>query len=325
MRVYNIVQSVKGGCGKTTFSIMLSGFLGKEEYIKKIGATCLIDADFQGTSLINLFTHDKSSSKMVLDQCYLNEKMRKYDTSYNYVRKYDKSGRTFYYVPSSPEYDQKEWFYANARMNYVPHMAYNIFEINLKSMLKDKGNGLTQEIDGNLTNIIFDMPPSCDGYSDIIKKCIVNENEGIRKTDDIVNYYLMINLDPTHLYSTIEYLKQILRSTDQLPTHIFIVFNDNHFIEDEENTHALFEERKKQIEAILYKENVSEEYIKKIIFLICPKYEEYAQAIIQGRTLCEIDKKDLLSDNPIKYMGEFGSMSMRIINPETFYRLIYNN
>ena len=63
MRVYNIVQSVKGGCGKTTFSIMLAGFLGKKENRDECGKTCLVDADFQGTSLIHLFIHDENLDK----------------------------------------------------------------------------------------------------------------------------------------------------------------------------------------------------------------------------------------------------------------------
>ena len=227
-------------------------------------------------------------------------------------------------MPSSPEYVQKAWFLANAQMGYIPHMAYNIFEINLKSMLISKEDSLSGEIGEDLTNVIFDMPPSSDGYSDIIKKCIVNENEGIRKSEDIVNYYMMINLDPTHLYSTIEYLKQILRGTDQLPTHIFIVFNDNCFIENETQTYTLFEERKLQIEIALKKENISENNLKKMVFLVCPKYKDYAQEIIKGHTLCELTEIDLFSDNPIKYLGEFGSSKMRIVNPGTFYNLIYN-
>ena len=50
----------------------------------------------------------------------------------------------------------------------------------------------------------------------------------------------------------------------------------------------------------------------------------YAQEIIKGHTLCELTEIDLFSDNPIKYLGEFGSSKMRIVNPGTFYNLIYN-
>ena len=182
---------------------MLAGFLGKKENRDECGKTCLVDADFQGTSLIHLFIHDENQDKTGPRKCYLNEKMRRYNSYHNYVREYNGYGRIFYYVPSSPEYVQKAWFLANAQMGYIPHMAYNIFEINLKSMLISKEDSLSGEIGEDLTNVIFDMPPSSDGYSDIIKKCIVNENEGIRKSEDIVNYYMMINLDPTHLYSTI--------------------------------------------------------------------------------------------------------------------------
>lgn len=62
------------------------------------------------------------------------------------------------------------------------------------------------------------------------------------------------------------------------------------------------------------------------MFLVCPKYKDYAQEIIKGHTLCECELagRDLFSDNPIKYLGEFGSSKMRIVNPSTFYNLIYN-
>lgn len=124
MRVYNIVQSVKGGCGKTTFSIMLAGFLGKKENRDECGKTCLVDADFQGTSLIHLFIHDENLDKTAPRKCYLNEKMRRYNSYHNYVREYNGYDRIFYYVPSSPEYVQKAWFLANAQMGYIP--AYGI-------------------------------------------------------------------------------------------------------------------------------------------------------------------------------------------------------
>ena len=102
------------------------------------------------------------------------------------------------------------------------------------------------------------------------------------------------------------------------------MFNDNCFIENETQTYTLFEERKLQIEIALKKENISESNLKKIVFLVCPKYKDYAKEIIKGHTLCELTEKDLFTDNPIKYLGEFGSSKMRIVNPGTFYNLIYN-
>lgn len=325
MRIYNVVQSVKGGCGKTTFSIMLSSFLGLNKNREKMGETCLLDVDFQGTSLINLFTCDDKVDTREVRQCYLNDKMRKYDDCYSYVREYNGFDRKFYYVPSSPKQDQKEWFSANAKMNYIPHMAYNMFEINLKSMLDSNGEGIAKEIE-KLTNIIFDMPPSCDAYSDIIKKCVVNESERIRKSEDIVNYFLMINLDPTHLYSTIEYLEQILRGSDQIPTHIFIVFNNTFYFQNdskvEQTLNLIFEERKKDIEIALEKEHIDEKTREKIIFLTCPLYKKYVERIVNKETLCKIKGDNPFTDNPVKYMGKCGSNTMHIINSDEFIELI---
>lgn len=53
-KIYNAVYSVKGGCGKTAFSILLSYYLSEKSVSK--GEVCLVDTDIMGSSMINAFT-----------------------------------------------------------------------------------------------------------------------------------------------------------------------------------------------------------------------------------------------------------------------------
>src|SRR5699024_4575171 len=56
-KIYNIIDSVKGGCGKTTFSLMLSLLLDdhyKEKRNNDELNVCLIDMDIQGSALAYL-------------------------------------------------------------------------------------------------------------------------------------------------------------------------------------------------------------------------------------------------------------------------------
>ena len=50
--IYNVVNSVKGGCGKTTFSVYLAWKAANAATKKN---TLLIDMDFQGTAMEFLF------------------------------------------------------------------------------------------------------------------------------------------------------------------------------------------------------------------------------------------------------------------------------
>lgn len=56
-KIYNIIDSVKGGCGKTTFGIMLSLLLDKYRTKKKNNGetmACMVDVDIQGSALLYL-------------------------------------------------------------------------------------------------------------------------------------------------------------------------------------------------------------------------------------------------------------------------------
>ena len=73
--IYNIVDSIKGGCGKTSFSLMLASALYNE---KKEQPPCLFDMDFQGTSLAYLLFGKKAGKdwkKSIGLDMFLNERV----------------------------------------------------------------------------------------------------------------------------------------------------------------------------------------------------------------------------------------------------------
>lgn len=324
-RIYNVVQSIKGGCGKTTFSLMLTAYLANANRKK---ATCLLDMDFLGTSLVDLFdsTNFSGTVSLAQRQIYLNEKMREYENVSSYLKRFERHNRTFYIGFSSPVQEHKNWFNTDSSMNYIPHMAYNIFDINFKTMFSDDtgrlGGNLNKEVEGELENIVFDMPPSYDGYSDIIRRNILNEKTGIKNWDDITNIFIMINLDITHLYATINYLKGFFASYTQLPDNLFIVFNDNLCVNGRD-VNAYFRERQ-EILVEEMKENmyIPKAFLNRIKFLKCPIYEKYAKMVVKGRGILETGTEDPFEENPVIKYANFYDKDMKNINNQDLYNFV---
>ena len=100
--VYNIVDSVKGGCGKSTFSIFLALTLDADRYNELMKEekevdmfppeVCLIDMDLQGTALAYLLFGEKIKDLKsgTGAEIYLNEKVTKYNSK---EKKYIEIGR----------------------------------------------------------------------------------------------------------------------------------------------------------------------------------------------------------------------------------------
>lgn len=206
-RTFNFVNSIKGGCGKTTFSVFLANYL----YICKIKASedtfnessgqkdgkdvqheddmqkasnsstehdeCIIfDMDFQGTSMESLFwgsfegTAGKPSFKNSYGHKYLNAAIRE-------------DGKIDDYIVHNPLTDEiildvifadsnvkaKERLRISPKMGYSPVVQYNIFKGGLLKFLnKFKDMGYR--------HFIFDMPPNSDGFSGAAMECVMNNH-----------------------------------------------------------------------------------------------------------------------------------------------------
>lgn len=191
-----VVDSVKGGCGKTSISLKYAAILAK-----KGEKVCYIDLDILGSSIetfingINSYdltlvstteeinknySNDSGPSFQLYVESpaffYLNEIFKGQPFNRCFLNKIkvteNHSSDTFYFdlVACNPDQDEKDLFKPSKFMNYVGQIDYEYFAAMIKNIL-DK---LKSE---DYTYIIIDMPPNSDAYTDSIFNILLRANE----------------------------------------------------------------------------------------------------------------------------------------------------
>lgn len=234
--VYNIVDSVKGGCGKTTFAIMLSLML--DNYLRGDSnndetVSCLIDMDIQGSALMYLLfgkTYLDSEQNRKTFR-FLNDRVLAVeDTVMKYVQKFHftKEKKTlpkprFDVICCDPRSESKKKFRSMSSQNYSPEVLYSTFRMGLANMLSN----IKKQMPYQHKQIIFDMPPNADGYSDAVYDVMLKKDYSVIEKDDDCNLFLMQTLDQGQCQATLDYFKELSASENfENLNKIFFVFND---------------------------------------------------------------------------------------------------
>lgn len=230
--VYNIIDSVKGGCGKTSFSLMLALAIQRQyqeenkktqEIINETAVhACLMDMDIQGTSLeyllLGLDGRDERKTH------YLNEIISQSGgENKSYVRPIKwgmkNSGNEIAEetlqldaVFSSPNQNDKDRYKAVSSQNYSPEVMYSTFRAGLTHFLKED---LKAQRPYNYDHIIFDMPPNSDGYSDAVYDCLFHNKYKVTSKKSRRNLFIMQTLDIGHRFAAREYFKKLMSSNDK--------------------------------------------------------------------------------------------------------------
>lgn len=216
-RTFNFVNSIKGGCGKTTFSVFLANYLciceikangdntsnesggqkdGKgtqhEDGKQKASNSsvehdeCIIfDMDFQGTSMESLFwgpfdwTSGKASFKNAYGHKYLNAAIREDGKIDDYIVHNPLTEEIILDVVfADSDVKAKERLRISPKMGYSPVVQYNIFKGGLLRFLNKFKNR-------EYKHFIFDMPPNSDGFSGAAMECVMNNHiDGTKYTLD---------------------------------------------------------------------------------------------------------------------------------------------
>lgn len=215
---YNVINSVKGGCGKTTFSISLAWYLMKmqekmdEEQNK---APLLIDMDLQGTAMKTIFNPED-----VKNINYLNEAVNTRDPVLNnYIIKNSIENNSHIdTIFSNPSVAAKSQYRETYKNNYSPVISYNVFRHGLYELLK--------EVDKLYDDVIFDMPPNSDGFANSAIDCIFRKAQNKDFKDKIKNMFLITTIDSGHITATINELKHLIQMEEHMEfDNIFIVVN----------------------------------------------------------------------------------------------------
>ena len=233
--VYNIVDSVKGGSGKTTFAITLSIILNRylnEPGINKETSSCLIDMDIQGSALLYLlygkaFLDRPEKEK---DFKFLNDRVIAVGEDEETAKKFiypfcfeNSSKNYFDVIFCDPRTERKKKFRSMSNQNYSPEVLYSTFRMGLANML----SSMRRQNPYNYSEIIFDMPPNADGYSDAVYDIMLKKDYSVLGEEDVCNLFLLHTLDMGQIQATLDYFSELASSENfHKFNKIFFVFND---------------------------------------------------------------------------------------------------
>lgn len=237
---YYIVDSVKGGCGKTALAICKALELANANDKNKV---CFIDMDLLGTSIeeylkITLcsdlkprlhYLSEMFSDKYAIRREKCIRKLMFTKTNFQLLKTelskdalededlkkdYIKIGSNF----SSPLEKHKKLFKPNVTTHYTNHIDYDFFARKLEILFEELENG-------GYTHIVIDMPPNSDPYTDSVFDLLLNK-EKLNK----VHLLLISTYDRSHIKANLEWFNDKTVSSDHnwiCFDKISIILNDN--------------------------------------------------------------------------------------------------
>ena len=286
-RSFYLIDSIKGGCGKTTFAIMLTELL--ERMQGRTGHTVLLDFDFLGTGLINLFLSEDQLKDFKQNNIYITEKIRDFHTGdqpYIYSKKV--KGIPLYVAFGNPEYMTKHAYRISSKFNYTPVINYGIFRSGIQHILHDE-----------------------DAFFD--KRHSLNLKGKTRCT-----YVLMMGTDPSHVAAAKNYFELLVNSDDKMPDKIYIIINDSMRIARLINPDAEIDSYNALVN--LFRQiSIGPEYQERIEFFVLNYFENYAKKIHENIALfadsieSSEDGETIFLDNPFRFWGTWTSEGLKEI------------
>ena len=312
MTTYNLVNSVKGGCGKTTFSIWMAYYLNtlsEEDYQKAKEQLALAEMYVMGS--MHTEAVDEVREKMLemtkkisrcekeintavlIDMDLLGTSMLAIFNGNHDACKTAVTNEIFQGVKDSrkefiEKIKLKNGKYINVIFSSMNHLERDKFKagryagyspVVKHSMFRSGLRELlkcNKRIDGKkVKHFILDMPPNSDGFSDAAMECIFNKKYSVADNDDRKNLFIMIGSDWGQTIATIAELETLLkRSDDMMPDRIFLVINHNLRGNFGEECYQI---RKDKIEEALKGMNLAEKERERFFFLKMYNNEKYTE------------------------------------------------
>lgn len=340
-KVYNIVDSVKGGSGKTTFALMLSLLLDKELTKSRKNnnetSVCLIDMDIQGSALLYLLygrsyldgEKDKEKAEKI---AYLNDRVitvgEESGNERNYIKPFffknkETCGPRTDVIFCDPRTDSKKKFRSMSNQNYSPEVLYSTYRMGLGNMLSNL-EGIKEYLH---KHVVFDMPPNADGYSDAVYDVMLKNEYSVMEKDDRCNLFLLSTLDMGQRSSTLDYFFELASSENfQKINKIFFVFNDwcgFKKLSTKEDTANLFSETVSYMKTEISKVSIKcEDKVQEKIFFVGLKFNvSYYRQCTQRDGIQNIEEPEGLSD-PVEYLADMNTDVNNMENTGNTVRLL---
>ncbi|MBD5442467.1 MAG: hypothetical protein HDR34_03530 [Treponema sp.] len=225
--VHHIVYSIKGGCGKTAFSLCLTvselnALLNKifdGEYNNYEAVNYFLDLDFLGTSLMHCLSNaDKTQLVTMQDLMFRNKKVEDMKKNCEKIL-----GNKFFIIPAEVHEIEKSIFHVKRK--HTPLLKYDEFRYEIENLQKtieltecccnEKG-----EKTKVLINLIYDLPPNSDGYTEAFFEEVFN----LDKESNKVIIYIIFNNAPM-LMCNLDWLNTFLCGSDFKDCSIVLVNN----------------------------------------------------------------------------------------------------
>lgn len=318
---YNIIDSVKGGSGKTSLSLMLA-MIAQNTLNQKVGnstvQTLVLDMDMQGSALAGMLFGDAGPGESGRAKQFLDQRILSY---------YSKSSEGFISYPkfelvnvgesrtpantieigvamASPKMEDRLVFRANSRLNYSSQITYTAFTAGLREVLTE----LNTVCAAPPKYLFFDMPPNSNGYSDAVLELLLQKESKARKWgESACNYFALTTLDRSHINSTLEWFASFVNEGRSFPDRFFFTFNNIPTLVAEMDTKCgLIEEAmrliREQLLLILRDERM--DCLEHIYFLGIDYQADYLRTCCEGDGLGVTGKMPLRLEilNPVRFL-----------------------
>lgn len=224
--IFHVINSVKGGSGKSTFSLLLAN-----HFIRNKQQTAyIIDLDLHGTSWEKnyyKFFDDTVGQKKV----YLNDLM--YDFSNNITQEFIRNLRVSNKNDETHTVPDK-WSIpvcvSNPNQRGIDEVELDLFENAIYKLInriieRESGN------DSEYLHIIFDMPPSKEKHSEkILSHLLLDKSSYLNKRFPYyVCLYMISAISPAHIELNLEYVRSMFKDKSYSSTIMdFINRKDKH-------------------------------------------------------------------------------------------------
>lgn len=280
VQTVNFINSIKGGCGKTTFSVFLSRYLSctdveTGEKAESYEPCLILDMDFQGTSMQNLFQGNSESR----GEIYLNHAIRDLKEPSNYIQpNFMGDGISLPAIYADPNIDTKIEYRALAQSNYSPVIQYNVFRGGLTKFLKKLNRYGYQ-------HLIFDMPPNSDGFSDAAMDSVMNGQNGVFGRDCKINLFFLMGYDNGHTNATLSEIENVIKKKENRRfDNLIIVINDN-IVQSHHSCSSILNLRLKTFKESKTFINLMESERERMHFIVLEKNEAYSAWCMDGKGL----------------------------------------
>lgn len=252
MKSCNIIDSVKGGSGKTSLALILTAISNyefqkpdavdknsntKEEELRTRKAPAiLMDMDMQGSALKYLLFGKETPGSGGLAPHYLNERILDYyrtdSSSMEYISTpilcFSADNVNFTPVKlsaalASPVTEDRNKFRAQSRTNYTSAITYQNFRMGFRETVER----LDKVIPGGASDVFFDMPPNSNGFSDAVLEFFLGKEAYGRKHRCTCNYFELMTLDRGHIGASLDWFKSFVKEEQYVfPDHFFFVIDN---------------------------------------------------------------------------------------------------